>query len=146
MAKYKVNVDGKDYEVEVENTGSGNLEVKLGNKKSTVSIEELLGSGRPQASSKPAYQAPSNRPAPQAAPVSKPPSGKGEPIKAVMAGTVLSLKKQPGDKVSVGDVVLILEAMKMENEISSPSNGTIVDILVSPGKAINTGDTLFTIG
>jgi len=58
----------------------------------------------------------------------------------------LSLKKQPGDKVSVGDVVLILEAMKMENEISSPSNGTIVDILVSPGKAINTGDTLFTIG
>jgi len=63
-----------------------------------------------------------------------------------MAGTVLSLKKQPGDKVSVGDVVLILEAMKMENEISSPSNGTIVDILVSPGKSINTGDTLFTIG
>lgn len=142
MAKYKVNVNGKDYEVEVENIGSGNLEVKLGNKKSTVSIEELLGSGKPQTASKPAYQAPSNK----AAPVSKPASGKGEPIKAVMAGTVLSLKKRPGDKVSVGDVVLILEAMKMENEISSPSEGVIVDILVSPGKAINTGDTLFTIG
>ena len=71
---------------------------------------------------------------------------KGEPIKAVMAGTVLSLKKKPGDKVKVGDVVLILEAMKMENEISSPSDGVIVDIVVSPGKSINTGDTLFIVG
>ena len=145
MAKYKVNVDGTDYEVEVENIGSGNLEVKLGNKKSTVNIQELLGSARQQTTPKPAYQAPSYKPA-APAPVSKPASGKGEPIKAVMAGTVLSLKKNPGDRVSVGDVVLILEAMKMENEISSPSDGVIIDILVGPGKSINTGDTLFTIG
>lgn len=147
MAKYKVNVDGKDYEVEVENIGSGNLEVKLGNKKSTVNIQELMGSSKPQTSSKPVYQAPSYKPAaPAPAPVSKPSSGKGEPIKAVMSGTVLSIKKKPGDRVSVGDVVLILEAMKMENEISSPSDGVIGDILVGPGKSINTGDTLFTIG
>ncbi len=145
MAKYKVNVDGKDYEVEVENIGSGNLEVKLGDKKSTVNIQELLGSGRQQTSSRPVYQSPSSKPA-TSAPVSKSASGKAEPVKAVMAGTVLSIKKKPGDKVSVGDVVLIIEAMKMENEISSPSEGVIGDILVSPGKAISTGDTLFTVG
>lgn len=147
MAKYKVNVDGKDYEVEVENIGSGNLEVKLGDKKSTVNIQELLGSGRQQTSSRPVYQSPSSKPATSApAPVSKSASGKTEPVKAVMAGTVLSIKKKPGDKVSMGDVVLIIEAMKMENEISSPSEGVIGDILVSPGKAISTGDILFTVG
>ena len=63
-----------------------------------------------------------------------------------MSGTVISLIKKPGDKVAIGDVVLILEAMKMENEISSPLDGIVKDILVSPGKPINTGDTLFTIG
>ncbi len=147
MAKYKVNVNGKDYEVEVENIGSGNLEVKLGDKKSTVNIQELLGSGRQETSPRPVYQSPSSKPAASSpAPVSKPSLGKGEPVKAVMAGTVLSIKKNPGDKVSVGDVVLILEAMKMENEISSPIEGLIGDILVSPGKAVSTGDTLFTVG
>ncbi|HOI76994.1 MAG TPA: acetyl-CoA carboxylase biotin carboxyl carrier protein subunit [Methanofastidiosum sp.] len=147
MAKYKVNVDGKEYEVEVENIESGNLEVKLGNKKSTVNIQELMGTARQQSSPKQVYQAPSYTPQREApAPISKPSSGKGEPVKAVMSGTVLSIKKNPGDKVSVGDVVLILEAMKMENEISSPSDGVIGNISVKPGQTINTGDTLFTIG
>lgn len=147
MTKYKVNVDGKDYEVEVENIGSGNLEIKLGNKKSTVNIQELEGTSRQKTTSRPVYNTPSYKPtAPEPAPVSKPSSGKGEPIKAVMAGTVLSIKKKPGDKVAVGDVILILEAMKMENEISTPSDGVIGNILVNPGQAINTGDTLFTIG
>ena len=63
-----------------------------------------------------------------------------------MAGTVLSIKKKVGDKVAIGDVVLILEAMKMENEISTPTEGVIGAILVNPGQSINTGDTLFTIG
>lgn len=147
MAKYKVNVDGKDYEVEVENIGSGNLEVKLGNKKSTVNIEELMGTVRQQSSQKQVYHSPSYTPQREApTPVSKPSSGKGEPVKAVMSGTVLSIKRKVGDKVAVGDVVLILEAMKMENEISSPSDGVIGNISVNPGQVINTGDTLFTIG
>ncbi|KYC50862.1 MAG: Pyruvate carboxylase subunit B [Candidatus Methanofastidiosum methylothiophilum] len=145
MAKYKVNVDGNDYEVEVENIGSGNLEVKLGNKKSTVSIQELSGSTRQQSSPKPVYQAQSYTPKVEPTPP-KQASGKGEPVKAVMSGTVLSIKRKVGDKVAVGDVVLILEAMKMENEISSPSEGVIEAILVNPGQSINTGDTLFTIG
>ncbi|HRS25891.1 MAG TPA: acetyl-CoA carboxylase biotin carboxyl carrier protein subunit [Methanofastidiosum sp.] len=145
MAKYKVNVDGKDYEVEIENIGSGNLEIRLGDKKSTVVIEELLEMSRQQSSPTQVYQT-TTQPKVASAPVSKPSSGKGEPVKAVMSGTVISLVKKPGDTVAIGDVVLILEAMKMENEISSPLAGVIKDILVSPGKPINTGDTLFTIG
>ncbi len=146
MAKYKVNVDGKEYEVEVENIGDGNLEIKLGDKKSTVNIEELSsGIARPS-SPKPAYKAPSYTPKAEPAPAPVQSSGKREPIKAVMAGTVLSIKKKVGDKVAIGDVVLILEAMKMENEISTPTEGVIGAILVNPGQSINTGDTLFTIG
>jgi len=146
MAKYKVNVDGKDYEVEVENIGSGNLEIKVGNKISMVNIQDLSLSTGQQSPPKPTYQAPSYTPKVESMPAQKPSSGKGEPVKAVMSGTVLSIKRKAGDKVAVGDVVLILEAMKMENEISSPSDGIIGAILVNPGQSINTGDTLFTIG
>jgi biotin carboxyl carrier protein len=146
MAKYKVNVDGKEYEVEVENIGDGNLEIKLGDKKSTVSIEELSSGTAHTSSSKPVYKAPSYTPKAEPAPTPVQSSGNGEPIKAVMAGTVLSIKRKVGDKVAIGDVVLILEAMKMENEISTPTEGTVRAILVNPGQSINTGDTLFTIG
>jgi biotin carboxyl carrier protein len=146
MAKYKVNVDGKNYEVEVENIGDGNLEIKLGDKKSTVNIEELSSGTVHPSSPRPVYKTPSYTPKAEPVPTPVQSSGNGEPIKAVMAGTVLSIKKKVGDKVTIGDVVLILEAMKMENEISTPSEGVISAIQVNPGQLINTGDTLFTIG
>ncbi|KYC44596.1 MAG: Pyruvate carboxylase subunit B [Candidatus Methanofastidiosum methylothiophilum] len=146
MTKYNVRINGKNYEVDVADLGGGNLEIKLGGKTVNLSIEEVLGVKKAAPSApKPkveVYSAPEPAPQPQAT-ASK---GKGEVIKAVMAGTVLSHKKKVGDSVSVGDVVLILEAMKMENEISSPIAGKILEIRVNPGQSINSGDALFVIG
>ncbi|MCC7572693.1 MAG: hypothetical protein KO464_04820 [Candidatus Methanofastidiosum sp.] len=145
MAKYNVKINGKDYQVDIEDLGGGNLEMKLGDKTLNLSIEEVLGIKSPAPTPKPkteVYSPPPEAPKPST-PVSK---GKGEEVKAVMAGTVLSLKKKVGDTVSIGDVVMIVESMKMENEISSPTAGKILNIHVNPGQSINSGDVLFIIG
>jgi len=145
MAKYNVKINGKDYEVDIEDLGGGNLEIKLGGKTVNLSIEEALGIKKVPSSLKPKAEVYST-PEPTPQPVASAPKGKGEVVKAVMAGTVLSLKKKVGDSVNVGDVVMILEAMKMENEISSPLAGKVLDIRVTPGQSINSGDALFVIG
>jgi biotin carboxyl carrier protein len=62
-----------------------------------------------------------------------------------MPGTILDIKVKPGDAVKAGDVLLILEAMKMENEIIAPSAGTIDTIQVSKGSSVNAGDVLLSI-
>ncbi len=109
-----------------------------------MSIEEVLGIKSSAPAPKPkteVYSPPPEAPKPSA-PVAK---EKGEEVKAVMAGTILSLKKKVGDTVGIGDVVMIIEAMKMENEISSPATGKILNIHVNPGQSINSGDVLFII-
>jgi len=72
--------------------------------------------------------------------------GEGEKINAPIPGKVLSIKVKPGDMVKAGDVVLILEAMKMENEIGSPVDGTVKQVVVKEGQSVNTGDVMIVIG
>lgn len=62
-----------------------------------------------------------------------------------MPGTILDIKVKPGDTVSAGQVVLILEAMKMENEILAPTDGVVDTIQVSKGSSVNAGDVLMSI-
>ena len=102
----------------------------------------------PVAPAAPPAPAATAAPAPAApvapAPVAKPAGG--DTLTAPMPGTIISLQKKIGDRVSTGDVVLILEAMKMENEIVAMSDGTITHILTSKGAVVSTGDPLVTIG
>ncbi len=73
-------------------------------------------------------------------------SGEGERITAPLPGNVLDVKVASGAAVKKGDVLCILEAMKMENEIVAPQDGTIVSVVASKGASVNTGDVLFVIG
>ncbi|KAF5045468.1 Biotin-requiring enzyme [anaerobic digester metagenome] len=84
-------------------------------------------------------------PAPKAAPA---PSGpvSGELLTAPMPGTILDIKVTEGQTVKAGDIVLILEAMKMENEIVSPKDGVVNKIHASKSSTVSTGDPLVTIG
>lgn len=126
-----------------------------------VAVEELHDEGTPQ---EPSQVAPAPQPArqhrterapetsdPRPAPPSQeppkaPPSGDaGEIISAPLPGTVLDVKVAPGEKVRAGQVLLILEAMKMENEIVAPRDGTVRDILVKKGQAVTTGDGMVRI-
>lgn len=111
MKKYRVNVNGTVFEVE---------------------IEEMTG----------APAAPAVAPAP-AAPAA--PAG-GEKITAPMPGTILAVNVMSGSAVKKGDVLMILEAMKMENEIMAPCDGTVTSVSVTKGAAVESGTLLCTIG
>ena len=83
--------------------------------------------------------APATLPAPSAA-------GPERPVPAPLAGTVVQVKVKPGDSVSRGDVVLVLEAMKMETEVRSPEAGRVLSVPVKAGDGVQVGETLLTLG
>ena len=98
-----------------------------------VSVEEL-GAGAPPA------------PAPKAAPAApKAAAGAGTKVTAPMPGTILDVKVSNGAAVKSGDQLVILEAMKMENEIVAPADGTVTSVLVKKGDTVNSNDVLITI-
>ena len=115
MKKYRVNVNGTVYEVE---------------------LEEITGAA-PAAS----VAAPAAAPAPAAAaPVA------GDAVTAPMPGNILAVNVSNGSAVKKGDVLMILEAMKMENEIMAPCDGTVTSVSVTKGAAVESGALLCTIG
>jgi biotin carboxyl carrier protein len=90
------------------------------------------------------------QPAPSAAPAPKPQAAaapaSGNALKAPLPGTITSVNVKVGDTVNVGDVVIILEAMKMQNNIEAETAGTITAINVTPGDSVMEGSVLLTIG
>ena len=118
MKKYRVNVNGTTYEIALEVMGEGEI---------------------PAAA--PTAPAPAAAPAPVAAPA----AGATE-VKAPMPGNILDVKVKAGDAVKKGQVLIILEAMKMENEIMAPVDGTIVSVNATKGMTCENGTVLCVIG
>ena len=133
--KYKVTLKGRTYEVEVE-AGEAIL----------LDEYEAIAPSAPAAA--PAAAAPAAAPAaaapaPAAAPVV---TGAGDPVNAPMPGNILKVNVTAGQAVKSGDVLCVLEAMKMENEIMAPKDGTVTQVLVSKGSNVDTGAPLVVIG
>ena len=130
--KYKVTLNGRTYEVEVE-AGKAML----------LDEYEAIAPSAPAAAAPVA--APVAAPA-AAAPAAPVVTGSGEMVAAPMPGTILKVNVKNGDAVKEGQVLLVLEAMKMENEIMAPKSGTITQVAVQKGASVNTGDALVFIG
>ena len=107
MKKYKVNVNGTSYEIEIE-------------------LMSESAAAAPKAAQAPV-------------------SGDGEKVTSPMPGTILDVKVKAGDKVKKGQILMVLEAMKMENEIMAGADGTVTAVAVSKGASVQTGDMLCTI-
>ena len=116
MKKYRVTVNGTAYEIE---------------------LEELTGAA-------PAPAAATAAPAPAPAPAAAAPAG-GEQVTSPMPGTILSINVAAGDAVKRGQVLMVLEAMKMENEIMCPCDGKVVSVNTSKGSAVESGTLLCVI-
>ncbi len=129
--KYKVTLNGRTYEIEVE----------AGKAMCLAEYEAAAPAAAPVA----APAAPVAAPAAAVAAPAMTVSG-GESVSAPMPGTILSVNVSAGQSVKAGDVLVVLEAMKMENEIKAPCDGVVSAVPVSKGANVNTGDLLVAIG
>ena len=127
---YKVTLNGKIYEVEVEK-GEAVIQAEY---------EAALPTVAPAAAPAAAPVA-----APAAAPAAPVVAGEGEGVKSPFPGNVNAVKVAPGQMVKEGDVLVIVEAMKMENEITAPKSGKVGQVLVQKGAVVETGAVLVTI-
>ena len=107
----------------------------------SVSVEETAAGAAPVA----APAAPKAAPAPAAAPKAAAGAAGAVTVKAPMPGNILDVKVKAGASVKAGDVLVILEAMKMENEIVAPQDGTVASINVNKGDTVNSGDVLVSM-
>ena len=129
--KYKVTLNGRTYEVEV-----------VADKAMCVAEYEAIAPAAPVAAAPVA--------APVAAPAAAPAAGGmtvtgGESVKAPMPGNILKVAVSAGQSVKEGDLLVVLEAMKMENEIFAPKSGTVAQVLVQKGATVDTGATMVVL-
>ena len=151
--KYEITVDGDDFSVEVaEQPGGGagrSFKVDVDGKQFEISVKagEKPAAPRPSFSVSAAKQE-SSAPAPatkKEQPAQEEPAADGVSVEAPMAGKIVAVNVKPGDEVKEGDVVAVLEAMKMENSIASTTGGKVSSVAVSVGDVMQKGDVLCTI-
>ena len=138
MRKFQIKVDGKVYEVEIEEVGGNELSAGI-----ISAPESVVGKVEEESVSQKAAAKTSPAPTPAKAPVA---AVAGEEVAAPMPGKILQLKVKEGDSVNEGDILLILEAMKMENEIVANASGNVKKINVAANDMVDTGDVLLVIG
>ena len=129
MKKYTITVNGTAYDVEVEDNGA---------------VASAPKAAAPVAAAPKAAPVAAPKAAPKAA--AKPVAAGATTVSAPMPGKISKILKKAGDTVKSGDVLIMLEAMKMQNEIMAPADGKVADVSVNEGQAVNTGDVLVVLG
>ena len=160
MKKYQYKVQGVDYEVEITevegkiarvNVNGIPFEIEMQKPINAAKHPVLAATKKSSVSAAPvapvapaaAVQSVAVQTQPTQQPVA---AGAGNPIKAPLPGTINAINVKGGDKVNVGDVVIVLEAMKMQNNIEAESAGTVTSILVNQGDTVMEGAVMLTIG
>lgn len=136
---YHVTVEGKTYEVTLEEVGSANGPVTRAPQ--AFAPVAPVAPAAPKPAAAPAAPAAQKKPAEHHAAA----SGEGEDQEAPLQGNIWKIVASEGDEVAAGDTVIILEAMKMENEIVAPRDGVIGKIYVTEGQTVDTGEVLYSL-
>ena len=149
MKQYKYTINGTQFDVTIDSINGSQAKVEVNGIPFEVTmhgsslVEEDLPTVSTEGAAAPAV-APAAEPA--AAPAAKGAAGAGTPVKAPLPGVVTKVLVQNGQAVKKGETVLVLEAMKMENNINAECDGAITGICVAPGDSVKEGTTLLTIG
>jgi biotin carboxyl carrier protein len=148
MNKYQYKVQGVDYDVEIEEVEGNVAKVIVNGIRFDVELKQPINPTSTLKKVRVEAPKPVARPsvAPAPAPAAPAAAGAGSPIKAPLPGTITELKVNVGDTVKKGDILLVLEAMKMQNNIESEYDGTVTAITVKQGETVMEGAVLLTIG
>lgn len=149
MNKYQYKVQGVDYDVEIVDVEGNIAKVNVNGISFEVEMKRPINPATTP--HKPKIATPASPAQPAAAPkTDKPkaaaPAGAGIKVTAPLPGTITDIKVKVGDTVKDGDTVIILEAMKMQNNIEAECSGTVTSVLVNKGDTVMEGDALITIG
>ena len=149
MNKYQYKVQGVDYDVEIEEVEGNVAKVNVNGIRFDVELKQPINPTSTLKKVRVEAPKPVARPVvtPEAAPAADKPmaAGTGSPVKAPLPGTITEIKVNVGDTVKQGDVVLVLEAMKMQNNIESEYEGTVTSITIKQGETVMEGAVLLTI-
>lgn len=153
MKQYKYTINGAQYDVTIDSIVGSKAKVEVNGIPFEVEmhgsslVEEDLPTMSTEGAPAPAAAAPAPAAAPAAAtPATKSGPGAGTPVKAPLPGVVTKILVEAGQAVKKGDTVLVLEAMKMENNITAEADGAVTGICVAAGDSVMEGTTLLTIG
>ena len=160
MKTYQYKVQGVDYEVEIVEVEGKIARVNVNGIPFEIEMQKPINAAKhPALAATKRTAAAATAPAPiapaaavQSVAVQTHPTqpaaaaGAGTPVKAPLPGTINTINVKVGDTVAVGDVVIVLEAMKMQNNIEAESAGTVTSILVNPGDSVMEGAVMLTIG
>lgn len=152
MKQYKYTINGADYDVTIDSLNGKKAKVIVNGMSFDVEMQGTLNeSDLPDAPAADASAAPAapKAAAPAAAPKAAAPAGapgKGTPVKAPLPGVVTAINVNVGQKVKKGETVVVLEAMKMENNIAAECDGTVTSVCVAQGDSVMEGTVLVTVG
>ncbi len=149
MAKYQYTIQGVDYDVEINEVEGSLAKVNVNGIDFDVELKQPISVGKQikKVKVEKPVAAPVTGTAPAAAPAPAPvEAGSGAKVLAPLPGTVSEVCVKVGDAVAMGDTVVVLEAMKMQNNIEAENSGTVTSVLVSKGDTVMEGAPLITIG
>ncbi len=148
MKKYKFTIHGNQYDVTILNVDENLIDLEVNGSAYQVEVDKSIQPVKtPRLVRSRAVPSTDVAPLGGTATASKVAAGKpGSIIRSPLPGAVISIHVKPGDKVSLGQKLMVLEAMKMENNIDSDKEGTVTSISVTPGQQVMEGDVLIEIG
>ena len=148
MKEYKITINGNEYNVAINSIEDGHADVSVNGTQYNAKVDGMKAKPKVSVVQKPSVtpgnvHQPTQAAAPKAAAAA---GGSGSPIKSPLPGTILNIAVREGDTVKEGQMLLVLEAMKMENNIEADKDGVIQSIAVRQGDSVLEGDLLLTIG